>query len=260
EKVFYWYLAKAFGAKVNGLPFYMLAQQTPLNLLKKIKLNLFNIQAVLFGQAGFFMNEYKDDFPRRLKQEYQFQQKKLKITPIPFATWKFLRMRPVNFPSIRIAQFARLIHQSDNLFSKSLAAQNLKQYENMFELKLADYWKKHYVFDKESVNREKKLGKQSIHSILINTIAPFLFLYGKHRKEQQFVDKAIELLQAIPPEQNKITRTFTDLGFPIKSAFDSQAIIHLKRKFCDQRKCVYCKIGYQILQGAGLRDKNILER
>lgn len=248
EEVFYQFLAKSFGSKINALPFYMLAQQTPVHLLNKYKNDLFKIQALLFGQAGFLSRSFEDDFPKRLQNEYNFQKVKHQIKPLDFSMWKFMRMRPANFPSLKIAQFAQLIFQSSNLFSKALAAKNLKEYEYMFELKMADYWMDHFIFDKKSKRRKKTLGKNSIHLILINTICPFLFQYGNYRREQKYIDKAIALLQAIPAENNKITRDFVKIGFPIHSAYESQAVLNLKKHYCDQRKCAYCKIGYEILK------------
>ena len=248
EEVFFQFLAKSFGAKINALPFFMLAQQTPILLLNKYKDDLFKLQALLFGQAGFLSRSFQDEFPIRLQKEYTFQKVKHQLEPLDFSIWKFMRLRPANFPTLKIAQLAQLVFQSNNLFSKALAAKNLKEYEHMFELKMGDYWIDHFKFDKKSIRRKKTLGKNSIHLILINTICPFLFQYGSYRKEQKYIDKAIDLLQSIPAENNKITRAFSKIGFPIASAFESQAVLNLKKHYCDQRKCAYCKIGYEILK------------
>jgi len=254
EEVFYQFLAKSFGYKINALPFYMLAQQCPISILNKVKNDLFKIQALLFGQAGFLERDFEEDYPKKLKKEYAFQKLKYHLEPLQFSIWKFMRLRPANFPSLRIAQFAQLVYQSDNLFSKALAATTLKEYEHMFELKMADYWKSHFKFDKISIDRKKTFGKNSIHLILINTICPFLFLYGHHRKQQKYIDKALFLLQSIPAEKNKITQSFLNIGFPMDSAFESQAVLNLKKQYCDKRKCTQCKIGYEILKKKTVKE------
>jgi len=202
EATFYQALARNFGVKVNAEPFERLAHSLPLIILGKHKSNLFQIEALLFGQSGLLEEEFEDDYPRRMQKEFKFLQKKYRLTPIEKTSWKFLRMRPPNFPTIRIAQFAQLIFQSVHLFSKVLAAQNVKEIENMFDLKLSNYWQTHYVFDKESVKRKKSLGKNAIHLFVINTIAPILFLYGKMKDNEEYKEKAFQLLEEVPAEKN----------------------------------------------------------
>ncbi len=249
ESTFYQILAKNFGVKVNAEPFERLARTLPLSILGKHKNDLFQIEALLFGQSGLLNDDFEDEYPNRLKKEYQFLQKKYQLTPIEKTNWRFLRMRPANFPTIRIAQFAQLIFQSTHLFSKVLAAKNVKEIQNMFELKLSNYWQTHYVFDKESVKRNKSLGRNAIHLFIINTITPFLFLYGKWKDEEDYKDRAFQLLEEVPAEKNSIISKWEELGMLPKSAYETQALLQLKNEYCSKKRCLECSIGCGILKG-----------
>jgi hypothetical protein len=158
-------------------------------------------------------------------------------------------MRPANFPTIRIAQFATLIHQSVHLFSKILECQNVTSIERLFQVKLSDYWLMHYVFDKTSAKRNKTLGKNAIHLFVINTIVPFLFLYGKRKGDDAFKDKAFQLLEELKPEKNSIISKWVELGIEPDSAYQTQALIQLKNVYCTEKKCLDCAIGNSILKG-----------
>lgn len=248
EETFYQFLAKNFGIKVNSQPFEMMAQSLPQVTLSKHRNNLFQIEALLFGQAGLLDKTFEDDYPNRLKKEYDFLRKKHALTPISAVSWKFLRMRPANFPTIRIAQFATLIHQSVHLFSKILECQNVTSIERLFQVKLSDYWLTHYVFDKTSAKRNKTLGKNAIHLFVINTIVPFLFLYGKRKGDDAFKDKAFQLLEELKPEKNSIVSKWVELGIEPDSAYQTQALIQLKNVYCTEKKCLDCAIGNSILR------------
>ena len=182
EETFYQLLARNFGFHVNAMAFESLAGSLPMRLLLKHRQKLFQLEALLFGQAGFLSHSFEDSYPQRLKKEYLFLRKKYNLHPIPEEMWKFSRLRPANFPTIRIAQFATLFFQKSQLFSKVLAAQSVEEIENMFSLKLSNYWQDHYVFDKKSAHRQKALGKKTIHLLLINTIAPLPFLLWRLQK------------------------------------------------------------------------------
>ncbi len=249
EATFYQILAKNFGVKVNAEPFERLARTLPLTILGKHKNDLFQIEALLFGQSGLLEGDFEDEYPNRLKKEYEFLQKKYQLTPMEKTNWRFLRMRPANFPTIRIAQFAQLIFQSTHLFSKMLVAKNIREIENMFELKLSNYWQTHYVFDKESVKRNKSLGKSAIHLFIINTITPFLFLYGKWKGEEEYKDRAFQLLEEVPAEKNNIITKWEELGMIPKSAYETQALLQLKNEYCGKKRCLECSIGCGILKG-----------
>ncbi len=250
EESFYLFLARSFGVKHNADAFEQLARILPFQILLKHKSSLLQIEALLFGQAGLLEQAFNDDYPNKLKKEYLFLKEKFNLQPMNPAGWKFMRMRPANFPSIRIAQFAVLIFQSHHLFSKALAAQNVKEFENMLDLKLSNYWLTHYTFDKESTKRKKSLGKQTIHLFIINTIAPFLFIYGKMKDEQQYKDKALRLLESMDAEKNSIIKKWIGLGFEVSTAYETQALIQLKGNYCDKKKCTQCAIGNSILKEA----------
>lgn len=248
EETFYQILARNFGVKVNAEPFELLAKSLPLLILAKHKNNLFQIEALLFGQAGLLENEFEEAYPTRLKTEYLFLKKKHSLSPIATEGWRFLRLRPANFPTIRIAQFATLIFQSLHLFSKILDARNRDEIEKLFEVKLSDYWLTHYVFDKKSVKRNKTLGKNTVHLLLINTIVPFLFLYGKMKGEESIKDKALKLLEEVPPERNSTISKWNELGMLPKSAYQTQALLQLKNNYCKHKQCLNCSIGDSILK------------
>ena len=249
EVTFYQVLAMNFGVKVNAEPFIRLAKTIPLSILGKHKNDLFQIEALLFGQSGLLDDTFEDEYPKRLKKEYQFLQKKYQLTPLKKTNWRYLRMRPANFPTIRIAQFAQLIFQSTHLFSKILVVKSIHEVENMFELKLSNYWQTHYVFDKTSVKRNKSLGKSVIHLFIINTIAPFLFLYGKWKNDHSYQDRAFQLLEEVPPEKNNIISKWIELGVVPKSAYETQALLQLKNEYCTKKRCLECAIGGGILKG-----------
>lgn len=247
EVTLYYFLARSFGTKVNAEPFELLARQTPYNIIAKHKSNLMQVEALLFGQAGFLNEPFEEDYPNKLRKEYQFLQKKYNLIPLKKESWRFLRMRPANFPSIRIAQFAVLLFQSEHFFSKLLAVENIQQIENMFSLRLSPYWTNHYLFDKISSVRTKTLGKSSIHLFIINTVAPFLFLYGKHKDEPRYKEKALELLEELPAENNNIITEWKNLGIETSSAYQTQALLQLKNEYCNKQRCLTCAIGNKIL-------------
>ncbi|MFD0792942.1 DUF2851 family protein [Mucilaginibacter litoreus] len=249
EETFYQFLAANFGFKVNALPFELLAKSLPQNILAKHKNNALQIEALVFGQAGFLNEDFADAYPLALKQEYAFLQKKYKLTPIENHLWKFMRMRPQNFPTIRLAQFAGLIMQSHHLFSKILETGDVKMLRGLFaDIKVNQYWETHYRFDKESKPSAKSLGAASIDTILLNTVVLFLFSYGRHLQLQHFTSRALKLLENIPAEQNNITSDFVNLGLNIRSAFESQAFIELKNSYCNYKKCLQCGVGIKILK------------
>lgn len=249
EETFYQFLAANFGFKVNALPFELLAKSLPQNILAKHKNNPLQIEALIFGQAGFLNEDLSDNYPQKLKTEYEFLRKKHQLKPIESHLWKFMRLRPLNFPTIRLAQFAALIINSNHLFSKVLDIREVKGLQYLFtDIKVNPYWDNHYRFDKESKPSAKNLGQASIDILLLNTLAVFLFSYGKHNQLQHFMDRSLKLLESLQAEQNNITADFDDLGVKAVSAFDSQAIIELKNSYCNYKKCLQCGVGNKILK------------
>ena len=248
EQTFFHLLCRNFGLKINTEPFEMLAQTLPLNFLLRHGDQLLDLEALLFGQAGFLDENFKDEYPKKLQFLFEAFKVKYQLSPMAKSSWKFLRMRPGNFPTVRIAQLARLIFQSHHLFSKVLAAKSEKEIFNMFDLKLSNYWRDHFVFDKLSKPKEKSLGQSAKRLIIINAIAPFIFYYGKERANQALMARALALLQALPAEKNSLLTGWERLGIKIPNAFYSQALIELKNEYCNRKKCLDCPIGHLILQ------------
>ncbi|MEP6947842.1 MAG: DUF2851 family protein [Ginsengibacter sp.] len=247
EEAFWWLIAANFGLTVNSDFFQRIAKTLPVSILAKHKNRTLQIEALLFGQAGLLNSQFHEKYPLMLQKEYRFYQKKYKLKPIDGELF-FLRMRPANFPSIRLAQLSMLIHESEHLFSKIKEASSLKEVKQMLDVKANDYWHYHYIFDQESDYREKTLGAQMINNIIINTIVPVLFAYGIHLNEQVYKDKAIKWLDELSAEKNSITKGFENLDFSNKTAMDSQALIQLKNKYCNKRLCLHCAIGNALLK------------
>jgi len=248
EEAFYNSTARSFGLKANALPFELLAKATPLKVLSKHKNNLFQIEALLFGQSGLLPElDLCDEYSKSLSNEYKYLQHKFSLTPIQGHLWKFLRMRPTAFPTIRIAQFASLVHQSSSLFSKTIEIEEIADIIRLIRVEPSVYWKTHYTFGKVSDEVNKRLGDDSISIIAINSIVPFVFAYGISRSNNALKEKAIRLLEEIKPENNNIAKGFIDLGLSAKSAYDTQAMIQLKTCYCDPKKCLFCHLGTRVL-------------
>ncbi|MGN6802624.1 MAG: DUF2851 family protein, partial [Ginsengibacter sp.] len=247
EETFWWLIAANFGLKVNSEAFKKIAQSLPLYLVAKHKNNVLGIEALLFGQAGLLKNDFADKYPSMLKKEYDFYSKKYKLKPVD-EELHFLRMRPANFPTIRLAQLAMLIHNSEHLFSKIKETGSAKELKEMFAVEANDYWHYHYTFDEESDFKIKRLGKTMIENILINTVAPIVFCYGLHHQDEFYKEKALRWLEEIGPEKNAITKGFENIGYENKNAFDSQAFIQLKNHYCNNKLCLDCAIGNSLIR------------
>jgi hypothetical protein len=248
EETFYHFLAANFGFKTNAVPFELLAKSLPQNILAKHKNNPLQIEALIFGQAGFLEGDLVDEYPKSLKKEYGFLRKKYSLTPIENHLWKFLRMRPQNFPTIRLAQFAALIVRSNHLFSKILDIREVKALRDLFtEIQVNSYWETHYRFDVPSKPQAKNLGAASVDVLLLNTLTLFLFSYGKHLQLEYYISRSMKLLENLPAENNTIINDFDVLGVKAKTAFDSQALLELRKNYCNFKKCLQCGIGNKIL-------------
>jgi hypothetical protein len=249
EETFYITLAKSFGFKVNALPFEILAKNLPQKILAKHKDQPKQIEALIFGMSGLLKGSFKDDYPKQLRTEFEFLKVKYSLRPVKLEGWKFAKTRPDNFPTVRLAQFAALVLNSQHLFSKIISIQNLKDFKKLFEnLPINNYWETHFMFDKEDLKRSHALGNASINGLLLNAIIPLLFYYGRQSGNKLYVDLVIQILEEIKPEENQITKGFKERGFKLESAFDSQALIHLKKYFCDHKNCLNCGIGLKILK------------
>lgn len=247
EEIFWWHIAANFGLKLNSSVFKQIAQTLPVPVLARHKSNLLQLEALLFGQAGLLEEEFEDKYALMLQKEYRFYQKKYSLKPVEGELF-FLRMRPANFPTIRLAQLAVLISESEHLFSRIKKVSSVKEIKKMFDVTANDYWHYHYVFDKQTDYKEKKLGKQMIENIMINTVVPVLFTYGLHKDDNSYKEKAISWLEDLSPEKNTITKGFENLKFSNKNAFDSQSFIQLKNEYCEYKLCLQCSIGNSILK------------
>ena len=246
---FYIILARNFGFKTNSLPFELLARSLPQQILSKHKNNEMQIEALVFGQAGFLDQKFKDHYPLKLKKEYQFLKAKYNLATVDHFTWKYMRLRPANFPGVRLAQFAALIIKSSHLFSKIIEIKNVQSIIMMFkDLPINSYWDTHFRFDSNSEKSFKQIGDQSINNILINTVAVSLFAYGRQTAHQAYVNRAIELLENVPAESNKIVNQYVQIGLQPEKADFTQALLQLKQAYCDQKKCLLCGIGINILK------------
>lgn len=249
NETFYQLLSRNFGMKTNALPFELLARSLPLNLLSKHKNNLFQLEALLFGQSGL-LNEtlLGDDYFLSLRKEYSYLYKKYALSGIETHLWKFMRMRPINFPTIRIAQLAQLIHHSSALFSRILETENLEELRKLFDVTASEYWNTHHSFNKISKDdHPKTLGETAFNNLVINTIVPILFVYGDQHLDQAMKDRALFLLEKLAPESNQIVRKWNELGIDSHSAFDTQALLQLKNKYCAYKKCLNCQLGAKII-------------
>ena len=248
EETMYIFLMRYMGARVNMDPFESLAQNLPLSIIQKNKDDLQKIEALLYGQAGMLLATYEnDEYYNGLKSEYRFLAKKYKLTHIPPVSWKFAKMRPAGFPTIRIAQMAQILYSSEYLFSRILATKNIQSIKQIFQAKPSEYWEDHYRFGTESIYKEKQLGEGFIDLIIINVVSPLLFLYGKSIADEQYRDRAIEHLEALKPEKNKIVSNYKELGVVVSSAADTQGLLQLKKAYCDPKLCLSCSIGNKLI-------------
>lgn len=246
---FYYFLARNFGFNVNAAGFEMLATSLPFHILQKHADHPIEVEALIFGQAGFLKSKAENKYAEALRAAYQFLNHKYDLKPIPLSVWKFLRMRPANFPTVRLSQFAALQFRSGDLFSGILQATTIKELLVHFEnLPVNDYWKTHYHFKKEAAEMNVQLGKKTIENLLINTVCLFLFSYGRYTSDEDRMERALHFLEQIPGEDNRIVNQYVDSGMPNNNAFNSQAILQLNKYYCAQKKCLNCGIGIKILK------------
>ena len=243
----FWQLMQAMGGDVNKEAMLTLAQSLPLQIIAKHKNNLFELEALLFGQASLLPAHTENAYLLKLKSTYQFLKHKYQLENIDARHWKFSKMRPANFPTIRIAQMAQLLYQSEHLFAKILQAENLQVCKELFYIQLHPFWNNHYTLDKESTTTQiKRLGNSAIELILINTIIPLLYTYATLRAQQDLYYKIDLWLSQIPAEKNHILDLWKDLGAQIKNALEAQAFLHLYKNYCTSKRCLSCKIGQNI--------------
>ncbi len=248
EDAFFITLARNFGFGLNSDAFETMARHLPLRAVDKHRDNLFQVEALFFGQAGLLQEEMEDDYYTKLKKEYRYLAHKFGLTPMDATQWRFLRLRPDNFPHVRIAQLACLYHQSYGLFSLLMEKQTLKELHELLKGGTSPYWQTHHLFGTASPKRSKSLSGTSIDLLIINTVITFLYAYGIHKANEQLCNRAGRFLEELKSENNYITRMWEQCGIQAKHAGDSQALIQLKKEYCDKKKCLYCRIGYEYLK------------
>lgn len=252
EDVCYVTLARNFGFGINNDAFERLARRTPLRLLGKHSDSVLQIEALLFGQAGMLdaQKPGMDSYYNQLCTEYAFLSNKFQLTPMEKESWKLFRIRPQNFPYRRIAMLAQFIEGGFRMMNRILEAEGEKEMRALFEVELSGYWTKHYTFGKPNERATATLSRSSTDIILINTVAPLLYAYGELTGNYEMTDKAIKLLEDLRAESNSIVSHFVAYGIDCPDALTSQALVQLKREYCDARKCIYCKIGHHLLSKA----------
>ena len=245
-------LARNFDFSSNNDAFERLARRTPLRLLGKHSDSVLQIEALLFGQAGMLdaQKPGMDSYYNQLCTEYAFLSNKFQLTPMEKESWKLFRIRPQNFPYRRIAMLAQFIEGGFRMMNRILEAEGEKEMRALFEMELSGYWTKHYTFGKPNERATATLSRSSTDIILINTVAPLLYAYGELTGNYEMTDKAIKLLEDLRAESNSIVSHFVAYGIDCPDALTSQALVQLKREYCDARKCIYCKIGHHLLSKA----------
>ena len=241
-------IGKYFGAKINTTAFEQLCKSVSLDIIYKNISDPFIIESLLYGQSGLLSSTLKDEYPQAMMKEYRHLRKKYDLKPISTKLWKFFRMRPGSFPTLRIAHFASLLANNGyNLFSRILEIKTIEDFHKLFDNEIGPYWQDHYRFDKESEKRSKHLGKDFVNIVLINAILPMIFLYGKLRQEEKYIEQALRFYKDTSPEKNKIISRWKELDFTTENAADTQALLQLKLQYCDKNRCLQCGIGHQIV-------------
>ena len=248
EDAFFITLARNFGFGLNGDAFETWAHRLPFRAVDKHRNDLFQIEAIFFGQAGILEDSDGDGYYLRLKKEYTYLQHKFGLIPMDASLWRFLRLRPANFPHIRIAQLACLYHRAYGLLSRIMETETLQGVRDILKGGTSEYWLTHYTFGGSSPSRPKTLSNTSLDLLIINTVVTFLYAYGLHKGNRVLCARAGSFLEELKAENNYITRMWEQYGMKASNAADSQALIQLKKEYCDKKKCLYCRIGYEYLK------------
>lgn len=248
EQACYWLTAHYFGGKTNAFAFELLAKVTPMRIVAKIKDNPFRVEALYMGQAGLLDGDINDEYPQKLQREYNYLSAAYQLTPMEGHLWKFFRVRPPSFPTLRISQFSDLMSKSSNLFSKMLDAEDAGSVSKLFVVQASEYWQSHYNFDKETERSSKSLGKSLINTIIINAWIPLLYEYGVAHGTEMYKERAFNMLQQLPPEDNRITRLWESAGIKIGNAAESQSVIQRYTEYCSRKKCLDCQLAFRIMK------------
>ena len=251
EDVFFITLARNFGFGLNGDAFETWANHLPFRAVDKHRDNPFQVEAFFLGQAGLLEEEIPeaDAYYLNLQKEFRYLQHKFELSaPMTVDQWRFLRLRPGNFPHVRLAQLACLYHREQSLFSRIMEAETLETIKQILTSETSPYWEEHFNFKKQSPRQKKKVGESAVNLIVINTVIPFLYAYGLHKADEALCDRATRFLEALKAENNYVTRLWSGVGLPVYSAADSQALIQLQKEYCDKKDCLRCRFGYEYLR------------
>ncbi len=247
ERITYQIVAQNFGFSTNKEAFRMLSEKLPFEVLKKSLNDLTETEALFFGQAGF-LSEPEDNYQKKLSRIFEFLSNKYSLNaPMSKYEWKFGRMRPANFPSIRIAQLSNLFHQNPNLFSKLISSENPHDLKNIIQINSHGYWVDHYDFGRKFKQKNKKLSSVTLDNLVINSLCPILTAYSKYLGDQQYLDRAVSFLESIKAEVNTHTKKWVAVDRKPVTAFESQAQIQLIKYYCKKRKCLSCNIGVYLI-------------
>lgn len=259
EEAYFVTLARNYGFGINGDTFEQWAMNVPLAKVGHHRDDLFQIEAFFMGQAGLLNEEsipewYREEAARegyfaKLRSEYQYLAHKFTLTPMDYKAWRFLRLRPQNFPHIRISQLANLYYERRAGLSVVIECKTIEQLQDVMQTHVTPYWETHYTFGSTSTKNEKNISKFSMNLLMINTAVPLLFAYGRHIGDERFCERAMSFLDQLKAENNAIVRMWRDCGLAAQTAGDSQALIQLKKGYCDRRECLRCRIGYEYLKG-----------
>jgi len=257
EETLYRLISRYFGFRVNTDPFEMLASRLPLKIIRKHSDSLLQVEALLFGTAGLldealFREAVTDDYYLLLSREYRVLRTKYSLQPVDGWLWKFHRLRPANFPTVRLSQLAALLAHSDGLFSRMLDCTDAGSMRKLLSVRASEYWNNHYLFGREVPTKAVRAGKQSVELLIINAAAPMLFVYGKATQQQERCDRAVEILDTLPPEGNSVVADFIKAGLSPESAFATQALLELRTLWCRYHRCLDCQIGSALI-GMGHR-------
>ena len=247
EQVAFIMLARSLGMKTNSESFEALAKGLPINILLKHQHTPKQIEALIFGCGGFLDTVPVDDYHDQLKSEYDFLKHKYELATTPRrANWKFSKLRPPNFPTVRLAQLSAIVAESRGIFSWMLESENVEEVKKKLGVKVSDYWLTHYDFGKKGTTT-KSIGNTTINSIIINGLVPVISKYGNNQGDETLLEKALNWLEQLPSEDNKITRKWSKIMAPQKDAFGTQGQIHLFNEYCTKRRCLHCEIGSAIV-------------
>jgi len=252
EETLYRLVTRYFGFRVNTDPFGMLAARLPLKIIRKHSDQLIQVEALLYGTAGLldealFREAVNDSYYLLLLREYRVLRAKYSLQPVDGWLWKFHRLRPANFPTVRLSQLAALLSHSDGLFSRVLGCSDRESLRALLSVSASSYWNNHYQFGREVPPVAGSAGRQSADLLIINAIVPLLFVYGKVRQQQEWCDRAVEILDSLPPEKNSVVTDFTRAGLKPESAFASQALLELRNMRCRYHRCLDCTIGSSLI-------------